>query len=221
MGTQDRREREKQELRNKILDAARALFVEQGFDSVSMRKIAEAIEYSPTALYFHFKDKQELMTELCRRDFGALAQRAVELRQVADPIERIAALGRGYIRFALEHPNHYRLMFMTPFGAHIPQPTDEDLKNKNDPTQSAYAVLRHAVNEAIAAKRFKAHLNDDVELIVQTFWAAVHGVASLQIAKANDPWIDWAPLDKRIDVMVDGILSALTTDERKGGRKHK
>ena len=56
MGPKDRRSREKDELRGKILDAARALFVAQGYERVTMRKIAEAIEYSPTAIFVHFRD---------------------------------------------------------------------------------------------------------------------------------------------------------------------
>ncbi len=74
MGTVERREREKQELRTRILDAARELFAELGYEAVTMRKIAERIEYSPTAIYFHFKDKDALMRELCEMDFSTLAQ---------------------------------------------------------------------------------------------------------------------------------------------------
>ena len=65
MGTKERRERERRELRRKILDAARALFVEQGYDAVTMRKIAQAIEYSPTAIYLHFRDKKAVINAIC------------------------------------------------------------------------------------------------------------------------------------------------------------
>ena len=72
MGVQERREREKKELKQEILDAARDLFVREGFENVSMRKIAEKIEYSPTAIYLHFKDKEALVHELCLHDFRVL-----------------------------------------------------------------------------------------------------------------------------------------------------
>src|SRR3954468_3490798 len=93
MGTKERREREKTEVREKILDAARNLFVSEGYESVSMRKIAEAIEYSPTAIYVHFKDKAELMQQLCEHDFRSLAHVFQDLNQIADPIERIRQHG--------------------------------------------------------------------------------------------------------------------------------
>src|SRR6478672_1413373 len=114
MGTKERREREKTEVRDKILDAARNLFVSEGYESVSMRKIAEAIEYSPTAIYVHFKDKAELMQQLCQHDFRSLAHVFQDLAKIADPVERIRQTGHTYIRFAAGNPNHYRLMFMTP-----------------------------------------------------------------------------------------------------------
>src|SRR5438045_9660498 len=99
MGTKERREREKTEIREKILDAARSLFVSEGYESVSMRKIADAIEYSPTAIYVHFKDKAELMQQLCQHDFSSLARVLQDLAEMTDPIERIRRTGQNYIRF--------------------------------------------------------------------------------------------------------------------------
>src|ERR1700683_4973661 len=100
----ERREREKQELRTKILDAARELFVTQGYDAVTMRKVAEKIEYSPTAIYLHFKDKDALVLELCRHDFRAFAARFLEVATIADPVERLRKAGWEYLAFASEHP---------------------------------------------------------------------------------------------------------------------
>src|SRR5262249_6593733 len=114
MGSLERRERVKQELRTRILDAARELFVEHGYEAVTMRKIADKIEYSPTAIYFHFRDKQSLIRELCDEDFATLAQKFQKIARVADPIERLRRIGRAYVAFAIAYPNHYQLMFMTP-----------------------------------------------------------------------------------------------------------
>src|SRR5215469_1136897 len=125
MGVKERREREREETRAKIADAARELFAREGYDAVSMRRIAEAIEYSPTAIYVHFKDKESLFQELCRQDFGKLASVFTKLSQVENPIERIREIGHAYIHFALLYPNHYRLMFMT-----SSQQVEKDLTNK-------------------------------------------------------------------------------------------
>src|SRR5215813_136121 len=111
MGVKERREREKSETRDKILDAARELFVAEGYEGVSMRKVAEKIEYSPTAIYLHFADKEELFHELCHDDFARLAQVFQDASLPADPIERIRQIGRTYIEFGIQFPNHYKLMF--------------------------------------------------------------------------------------------------------------
>src|SRR4051812_39704213 len=114
MGSSQRREREKQEMRALILDAARDLFAEQGIESVTMRKIAERIEYSPTAIYFHFADKEALVREMCAEDFLTFGAQFAKSAAIEDPIERLRAAGRAYVQFGLTHPNHYRVMFMTP-----------------------------------------------------------------------------------------------------------
>src|SRR4051812_28565219 len=112
MGTQERRERERQELRTKILDAARGLFAAEGYDAVTMRKIAEKIEYSATAIYQHFADKDALVAELCRHDFRSFAAHFARAAVEPDPVLRLCASGRAYFDFAVEYPQHYRLMFM-------------------------------------------------------------------------------------------------------------
>src|SRR5690349_18095228 len=101
MGVKERRERQREDLRTKIMDAARDLFVSEGYDAVSMRKIAEAIEYSPTAIYVHFQDKAALMQELCAHDFQSLAHVFHDLAKIANPIERIRQTGHAYISFAV------------------------------------------------------------------------------------------------------------------------
>ena len=117
MGLKERREREKEVVRGKILDAARELFVAEGYEAVTMRKIAQAIEYSPTAIYLHFRDKEAVINAICDTDFLQLATRFRKIAEVADPIARLRASGLAYADFALRHPNHYRLMFMTPAPA--------------------------------------------------------------------------------------------------------
>src|SRR5271166_4776847 len=99
MGVKERREREKVETRDKILDAARELFIAEGYDGVSMREIADKIEYSPTAIYVHFADKDELFLEICHEDFRRLAQSLIGLAEIADPVDRVTKLGYAYIEF--------------------------------------------------------------------------------------------------------------------------
>src|SRR5258706_8452785 len=140
LGTTERRERQREELRGQILDAARELFAELGYDAVTMRKIAERIEYSPTAIYFHFKDKEALLRELCDTDFAALAHEFQKIARIADPMDRLRAIGRAYVAFAVGYPNHYRLMFMTPKPGGM-RAEDSRLRRGN-PEEDAYAFLR-------------------------------------------------------------------------------
>lgn len=210
MGIKERREREKAEIREKILDAARDLFVSEGYEAVSMRKIADRIEYSPTAIYLHFKDKEAVMRELCDLDFLALAQEFAEIARIADPLERLHATGMAYARFALEHPNHYRLMFMTPHPPHGED--DEALIRKGNPEEDAYAFLKGTIAEGVAAGRFRPGV-EDAELLAQIMWAGMHGVVSLQIAKCNDDWVDWRPVEERVQLMVETLIRGLVREQ--------
>jgi AcrR family transcriptional regulator len=206
MGPKERREREREEVRILILDAARELFASQGYEAVTMREIAKRIEYSPTAIYFHFKDKETLLREICDADFGTLAQQLVLTAEITDPIEKLRAVGLAYFRFGVEYPNHYRLMFMTPHpGVH---PEESQIRRGN-PEEDAYQFLKDIVAEGIAGRLLRPELTD-VELIAQTMWAGIHGVVSLQIAKCNDSWVEWRDLETRATAMIDLLVRGLT-----------
>lgn len=205
MGPKERREREREEMRGAILDAARELFASDGYEAVTMRRIAEKIEYSPTAIYFHFRDKDALVRALCDHDFLQLAQQFITIAAIDDPIEKLKKTGLAYLRFGVEYPNHYRLMFMTPHPRLTPE--ESDLKHGN-PEEDAYAFLKGIVAEAVAKGRFDE--SSDVELLSQTVWAGVHGVVSLQIAKCNDSWVEWRPLEQRAAFMIDTLVDGLT-----------
>jgi len=211
MGVKERRERVKTETREMILDAARELFTSEGYEGVSMRKVAEKIEYSPTAIYLHFKDKEDLFHELCQEDFARLAEEFQRAPMPPDPLERIRQVGRVYIEFGLRFPNHFKLMFMTP---HPPTELDElDHEVKGDPEKDAYAFLIHTVRYAMDAGVFRDDLRN-VDLIAQTLWASVHGVISLNIAKCNDEWVAWRPMEERVQLMLDAVLRGMVKESK-------
>lgn len=218
MGVKERREREKSETRDKILDAARELFVAEGYEGVSMRKVAEKIEYSPTAIYVHFADKNELFHELCREDFARLQEVMKSAEMPADPIERLRQVGRSYIDFGRRFPNHYIFMFMTPHPPH--ELDEEDREIVGNPEVDAYAMLKWSVQQAIDAGRFREQIQD-AELISQTLWAAVHGVISLNIAKCKDPWVEWRPLAERAELMLDITLRGLMNSSASAPHEEK
>jgi AcrR family transcriptional regulator len=216
MGTKERREREKAVTRDKILDAARELFAAEGYEGVTMRKVADKIEYSATAIYVHFADKQQLFRELCQQDFATLAQAFQTIAGLADPVERLAEIGRAYVEFGRQYPNHYKLMFMTPAPPEVlgqEEFAEYACEVKGNPEKDAYAFLKSSVQQAIDAGRFRDGLQD-AEMISQTLWAAVHGVISLTIAKHHDEWVDWRPLQDRTDTMLNAVIAGLTKPSR-------
>ncbi len=201
-----RRERQRADTRRKILDAAREMFVRKGYEATTMRAIAERVEYTPTAIYHHFRNKDALLTELSTQDFRALAQAFQHIGEVADPVERLRRIGQAYIDFGLTHPMHYRLMFMTP------HPPVNDVKSgivQGDPSQDAYAFLVQTCQQAIASGRFRPELQDPQE-VAQILWSACHGLVSLRIAKEHDEWVEWrdvrATASRLHDVMLNGLV---------------
>lgn len=204
MGVKERREREREEIRTLILDTAREMFAAEGYEAVTMRRIADRIEYSPTAIYFHFKDKEALIRELCEHDFLQLAQKFATIARIADPIERLRRAGQLYLQFGLDNPNHYRVMFMTPHPK-----IEEHTLEQGNPEQDAYAFLKSIVAEAIEQKLFRKDLTD-AELVSQTIWAGVHGVIALHIAKCNDDWVQWRSIEKRAHSMIELLIEGLT-----------
>ncbi|MFL9907029.1 TetR/AcrR family transcriptional regulator [Paraburkholderia sp. RL17-337-BIB-A] len=112
MGIVERKSRQKQALRERILDAARRIVMREGFAALSMRKIADAIEYSPATLYLHFASRDEIAQALCAEGYAQLLETFVPLAQITDPAERLRALGRAYVAFGVAHPETYRLIFM-------------------------------------------------------------------------------------------------------------
>src|SRR5262245_11495694 len=171
-----------------------------------MRKIAERIEYSPTAIYFHFRDKETLLRELVDLDFASLAHELQKIARIADPVDRLRKIGRAYVDFGMSHPNHYRLMFMTPHPADM-KPEESRLMRGN-PEEDAYAFLKGTVEEAIASGSFRREFTDP-DFVSQLVWAGTHGVVSLHIAKCKDAWVDWRDPTElayaQIEVMIRGL----------------
>lgn len=199
MTIKDRRTREKQALRRKILDAARELFVTEGYEQVTMRKIAQRIDYSPTTIYLYFEDKEDLLRAICDEAFGKLVRRLQKLKEW-HPDDPVAALRTGlheYAEFGLKNPEHYRLVFLQ--------------KTHTDPTASfagsageqAFEFLRQRVAGCVTAGLFAPV---DVETTAQSLWAAVHGVVALFVVENPFPFVSREALvNQTIDTMIAGL----------------
>ncbi len=205
MGVQERRAREKKELRQEILDAARDMFVREGFENVSMRKIAEKIEYSPTTIYLYFKDKADLLDCICEETFARLVRKQNAIDQaVTDPIDRLKKGLRAYIEFGLKYPNHYKVALM------MTEDFEERLQCERSREMGKKAYL-HLRNEVARCAELGLLQVTDIDASAQVLWANIHGLTSLLITHPRFPWSDRNVLiDTSIDNSVAGLQVKLT-----------
>lgn len=212
MGTADRIERERLVKRTRILDAARELFVERGVEAVTLREIAQRIEYSTTAIYVQFKDKHDLIAQMIAEDFAAFASALAACAKIPDPVKRLGELGNAYIAFALAMPRHYQLLFLTPASPEHARPTAASPAGIE-----GYSLLLSTVEECIRAKRFRADL--DAHALAQVIWAGVHGIVALLIVKGDAEAFGWKPPEVlgalHYEVLLHGLLRAPATKPRR------
>jgi AcrR family transcriptional regulator len=171
MGITERKEREKEEMRQRILEAALHLFRERGFDGVSIRNIAEAIEYSPATIYLYFKDKNELFYALQFEAMDIKRNHLLPSAAIEDPWERLLDFGRRYIDFGFKHPDLYDLLFI------IKAPMDA-LENQQCWTLgvATHSFFVETVQACIDKRYFKS---TDADTIAYTLWCHAHGLVSL------------------------------------------
>ena len=210
MGTKERRERQKENLRQEILDAARQLFLKNGYENVSMRQIAAKIEYSPTTIYLYFKNKSELFHSLCEEAFAKLekelegivkvdSEPASRSRHVmgaaVDPVGCLRKGAEAYIRFGLHYPNHYRLLFQTPH----PEDKDPEFQYQGSEGEKSFRYLLEIVSMGVEQGKFR---KADPMMLAQACWSIMHGITSLLITQMGFPWV------KR-EALIEGVIETL------------
>ena len=171
MGIKDRKIKAKEDLHKSILKAAREIFLEKGFDNMSIRNIAERIEYSPTTIYLYYKDKDAIFHALHLEGFSLLNQQMLVLESVANPIERLKAMGWIYIKFAQENEDYYDLMFVqrAPLNSLELEPWKEG--------ESAFYFLKQTIQECINSKQLSF---TDAEVGAFIVWSYMHGMCTLK-----------------------------------------
>jgi len=200
MGVTERRAREKEALRTKILEAASRLFLEEGFESVSIRRIAEQIEYSPATIYLYFKDKAELIDAICEDFFEDLLEAiTAAAERETNPIQALKTGLRAYIQFSIAHPSHYMVLFGMPV-----KPNEEI--SPHDKGLQAFEVLRDKIRACLSAGVIAPQ---HVETAAQTVWMFVHGVTSLLIVSHPQPGFPWLGKDHLVDSALDLLVAGL------------
>jgi len=181
-------------LRAEILAATERLLIQTGDqEAVSIRAIAEAAGVTPPSIYLHFADKNVLLAAVCEARFADLDRCMEEAAAgVDDPLEALWARGRAYVRFGLDNPEHYRILFMTrPVGGAAPADPDRL------PGLTAFGHLVEAVAGCMDAGALAA---GDPFLTATALWSEVHGITSLLIARPDFPWPD-------VDVLLAHVVA--------------
>ncbi len=196
-------------LRDGILDVARRLFISEGMERVTMRRIATELGCSATALYRHFRDKEDLINQICHHDFQELQSDFLAALQGGDALKRLRALCAAYLRFAQRQPHHYRLLFMTPMSNDQAQSLKANHPDiHGDPSKDGYALIAATVKAAQQEGLLRGDL--DSHLLAQVLWAGLHGVVALELDKRNDPWLPWHDFDRRSSLMLDTLLAGFS-----------
>jgi AcrR family transcriptional regulator len=198
MASKQRRAREKEGLREEILDAARTLFVKEGYESVSIRKIADKIEYAPGTIYLYFRDKADILDRICEETFAKLIvkQQAVE-NDTAPVLDKLRRGLRIYIQFGLDNPNHYILTFIQAKVNHAADSVFQTAGTK------AFACLRQGVQGCVDAGEL---VSDDTDELAQTLWAGIHGLTSVLITCTGFPFVEQNRLiDRMVHTLVEGV----------------
>ena len=186
-------------LRQEILDGAARLLLETGDEeAVSIRAVAEEVGVTPPSIYMHFADKSALMRAVSSTQFCVLHDYLeAAVAGIEDPDEQLRQRGKAYVRFGIEHPEHYRVLFMGRSGT-IPKPDDELLAAASGFTRLVDNVARCMAAGTIAT--------GDPLLVATGLWAVTHGVTSLAISVPGFPIVGLETLlDHLLDVQHRGL----------------
>jgi AcrR family transcriptional regulator len=190
--------------RDEILQAAKELFIREGYEATTIRRIADVVGVSAPALYLYFRDKEAIMLALCDQTFGLLIEQMEDLIKLGlPPIERLRRCGEAYVRFALANPREYWLTFMS-------GNTPKQIKSQGGHKAPVVDPSQPGTAGAVAFQKLTAMFRDiesagmelhyPVETAAELVWMGLHGLAAALI---NNPEFPWTKRDALIDGMVD------------------
>lgn len=180
MGVIEKRAKHKEEFRREILDSARELFINEGYEQFSMRKLAEKIDYSPTTIYLYFKNKDDLLFAISEEFFEQFFGQLNRIRSVSqDPVEKLRQAFLYLVDFGIKNPHQYGVIFLT---KHSVYGTKEEFIGKESMARNTYFAFKEMVRDCIKAERFR---DLDEGLISHSFSAVVHGLVMLTLYRPD------------------------------------
>jgi len=181
MGISERKQKEKDLLKMKIVAAAKELFLEEGYEKVSMRKIAARIEYSPTTIYLYFKNKSDLIVNIVQDYYIDLAKDVIKVLKNDDkPLQQLTDILVLYVQKSIDPKNHYKLIM-----AHY-----HDIKKaagSGSGYPRGFSELKDLVEQCMEDGSFR---KDDSDLVLQGIWMNNYGIISMLLTEVNFPWVD-------------------------------
>jgi AcrR family transcriptional regulator len=203
MGTKERQERDRHRIGQAILDAARELFIAEGYQQVSMRKIADRIEYSPAAIYSYFPRKDDIFFALAAEGFRILADGvSAAVAGVEDPLERIRRGLRAFYQFSKTNPEYFALMFL---DRSVPS-LSQDFE-RFEFFQRITARAAADIQACMERGQFSRKLDPAAALHV--LWAGVLGAATIGLAQRLSPGED---PDALAHDVLESLLAGFTTN---------
>ncbi len=196
--------------RDEILQAAKDLFLEQGYDATTIRKIADRVGVSAPALYLYFQDKEAMMLALCDQTFAVLIDSIDQIEKgPGTPLERLHRFGDAYVRFGLSHPDEYRLIFI---GNNIPESLRRvghrmPIDDPNRPGVGGAIVFSRLVALLALIEASGVRLNYPPDTCAELCWMSIHGLVAALIMKPEFPWSDRETLiGAMLQIVETGIL---------------
>jgi AcrR family transcriptional regulator len=208
MGVPERRQREKENLRKRILDEARKIVVSEGFDALTIRRVAEAVEYAPGTLYLYFENRDAIARELCLGVYQAMHDALAPIAKIRNPQKRLRAFVQGYAAFALGDSEMYRLALISDPKFSDALLRDGPVENTDGPGQQTFALLVGTVAELQQSE-------SEAFPMAETIWAAVHGIVSLKIVCHAYPV---TPVDRLAEMLADTFIAGILHNEASAAR---
>jgi AcrR family transcriptional regulator len=189
--------RQRRHVRTKqaILDAALEIIHESGPAALSMRTLADRIDYSPAGLYEYFGSKEEIIAAVCEEGQRTLYEAMERVDAALPPVEHLHGIGKAYIGFALEHPDYFLMMFTVvqpPDVADVPPEVVEQMMRSEG---TAYGLLLRVIQRGIDLGAFAVRPGFGLTEMGYAAWTLVHGIAMLRITALRPYPVDLASMD--------------------------
>ncbi len=207
MGSSERKERQRAKLQQQILNAAREITIRDGFAALTMRKIADAIEYAPGTIYLYFENRDEIAIQLCRQGYQELLDCLKPTATIPDPGDRLRAIASAYIDFGLTNTATYRLIFMEDPKFTNAALSEVPIDSAEGAGMQAFQLLVKIFDDLKAERRLSIEV--DSARLAEIFWTSLHGILSLKLTFPG--FLTTSP-EKLVTTMADTFLAGLPQD---------